>query len=152
MKKLMICVDLKDQLLNVCKTNMKKWNFDDVDEVHIVHGFQIQVYTDNFYFSSYPAEAEYSGIEKSVDDVLEALEKEAFEGKDYPSLKVVKKCIFSANPKGAIADYARDNEIDEMIIATRGVSGIEGLFSSSFAEYMIRHSNASLRILRPLEK
>ena len=63
-------------------------------------------------------------------------------------VKIISKCMLVSFPKESLANYARDNQIDTMVIGTRGKHGISGLFSSSFAEYMIRHASCELRIIR----
>jgi nucleotide-binding universal stress UspA family protein len=117
-----------------------------VDELHLVHGFQTQVYTDAFYFTSYPSEDQYPEVEKSVEEVLTLVENGTLFSEQKP--KVVKKCLISGSPKQDLAEYAQNQKINEMMIGTRGKHGIEGLFSSSFAEYMVRHAPCELIIYR----
>jgi nucleotide-binding universal stress UspA family protein len=148
MSKKMICVDLNDASINHYKETLKSWNWDTTQELHLVHGFQLQIYADTFFFNSYPLEDQYDQIEESVNQVLSQLASELDFGKD---LKIFTKCIISSSPKKALADYAQEQSIDEMIISTRGKHGIEALFSSSFAEYMIRYAPCELRIIRSTE-
>ncbi len=146
MNKVMVCVDMTDESVELYKDNLKSLDWSHVDEVHLVHAFQLVKYTDTFYMVSYPQETEHGEIEKSVDEILERLAEDVFPGADKP--KIITKCIFSAAPKEGLVEYATDNKITEMIIGTRGKHGVASLFSSSFAEYMIRHAHCALRILR----
>lgn len=141
--KAMVCVDLSKHSLNLFKDKLKNWNWNNITELHLVHGFQLQVYADNFFFNAYPTEDQYEEIKKSVQELLEDLEKE-IQG-DFP---IIKECIISTTPTMALAEYAKEKGVHEMIIGTRGNHGISGFFDNSFAEYMVRHAHCELRIIR----
>jgi nucleotide-binding universal stress UspA family protein len=145
-KSIMVCVDLNDNSLNLFKEDLKTWDLQAVKEVHFVHGFQSQHYADAFYFNIYPPENDYGDIEKSVQEVLKPLEDIVKEANS--EIQVVRKCIIVISPKGSLCDYAKDKNIDSMVIGTRVKHGIAGLFSSSFTEYMVRHAPCELRIIR----
>ncbi|MFT6604217.1 MAG: tRNA G37 N-methylase Trm5, partial [Bacteriovoracaceae bacterium] len=66
MKKILVAVDLNDDSMKLIKRSLKKRNWSDVEEVHLVHGFQLQVYADNFLFAAYPMEDQYDQVKKSV--------------------------------------------------------------------------------------
>lgn len=146
MKKVLVAVDLNDDSMKSIKENLALRDWSKVDEVHLVHGFQLQVYADNFLFAAYPMENQYEEVEKSVCGLLDNLTEDLFEEGKGP--KVISECLITSGPTQAIVDYARDKKIDEMIIGTRGKHGFEGLFSSSFAEHMIRHAHCDLFICR----
>lgn len=149
MSKLMICVDITDESINAYKNQLKDFDWNRWDEVHLVHGFETQVYADTFYFASYPLEGQMGDIEKSVSDLLLGLSNEII-AEDYKG-KVFGKCLFASSAKVALKEYAEENKIDEMIIETRGKHGIAALFSSSFAEYMVGHAPCRLMILREVK-
>jgi nucleotide-binding universal stress UspA family protein len=145
-KKIMVCVDMSDESLDLLKEKLKSWDWAGYDEIHFVHSFSLQVYTDAFYFITYPLEDQYEGVEKSVLEVLKDLEKAIISKEEKLHIKYMVK--LSTSPKETIADYAKEHCIDEMVIGTRGVHGMAGIFSSSFAEYMVRNAPCELRILR----
>ncbi|MFT6068985.1 MAG: nucleotide-binding universal stress UspA family protein [Bacteriovoracaceae bacterium] len=149
MKKILVAVDLNDDSMKLIKRSLKKRNWSDVEEVHLVHGFQLQVYADNFLFAAYPMEDQYDQVKKSVSGLFGELVSGAFKDGNKP--KVIKECLITTGPTQAIVDYATENSIDEMIIGTRGKHGFEGLFSSSFAEHMVRHAPCDLFICRAKE-
>ncbi len=146
MKKVMICADLKTQSLDTLSSRLKKENWQGVGEIHLVHSFEKHVYAGEFFISSFPNETQYPEIEESVLEVLTKLEHDIFRPDNQ--IPIIKKCLISSNAKDNINHYAMENNIDEMYVATRGMHGIAGLFTSSFAEYMIRHSQCELHILR----
>lgn len=145
-RKIGICVDLNESSVNKLKEKLAGINLADVEKVYLIHGFQRQVYVDNFFFTQFPFKEQMEEVEKSVIQVLTDIEKSLTNGND--SLEVEKKCLFSDYPKKEIADYVDEQEMDQLIIATRTKSGIEGLFSSSFAEYMLRHVKSELLVIR----
>lgn len=148
MKKVMVAVDLSDHSINLLKDKLSQRDWSGVSEVYLVHGFQLQIYADNFYFTAYPMEDQYEDVKKSVDELLDGLSKEVFKA---GGPKVISECLISSSPAKELADYAGEKKIDEMIIATRAKHGISGLFSSSFAEYMVRHAPCELIVLRAKE-
>lgn len=146
MDKIMVCVDLNNESVELFKKDVKQRNWKEVEEVHFIHGFQFQHYADAFYFTSYPLENQYGDIEKSVERVFQPLVNIVRDSNN--EIQVISKCIIVSSPKKSLAEYAKDNKIDSMVIGTRGKDGIAGLFSSSFAEYMVRHAPCELRIIR----
>jgi nucleotide-binding universal stress UspA family protein len=145
-KRTMICVNMNDDSINLLRDELSSWSWDGVDDVHFVYGFTLQTYTDAFYFTRFPTEDQYEAIESSVVDVMNDLGKSIFTSKVGPNITFAVK--MSSSPKETLAEYALANKIDEMIIGTRGKNGIAGLFSSSFAEYMVRNAPCALRVLR----
>ncbi len=143
MKKIMLCIDLNNESLEVFKESFKKEQWGDVQEYHLVYSVQLQVYADTFFLTSFPDESQHKDIEASVQEVISNLKKEIL-----PDANCKIKCLFSSSPKAAMAEYAKNNNIDEMVIGTRGKHGVAGVFSSSFAEYMVRHAPCQLRIIR----
>jgi nucleotide-binding universal stress UspA family protein len=146
MKKTMICVNLESDTLDHFKSVLSDWQWSKNDEVHFVHGFQVQYYADNFNITTFPGTEDQKGIESAVIEALLPFEDQVLSGAQKP--KVFNKCILASNTKSEIVKYAKDNEIDEMIISTKLKSGIDNFFSSSFTEYMLRHANCSIRVLR----
>lgn len=145
-KKLGICIDLTETSVAQIKRKLEEMNFSDVSEIHLLHGFQKQVYVDNFFFTQFPFQDQMEEVKKSVLEVLTDIEESIkTNGK---IMTIVKECLIADLPKKEIADYVKENNLDQLIVATRGKHGIEGLFSSSFAEYMVRHVDSELLIIR----
>ncbi len=146
MKKILLCVDLTDYSIDTYKKKFEKYDWSKVSELHLVHGFKTQTYVDTFTYSTYPLESEYGPIEKSVKELLDSLgEKLTVGAKD---LNIRSTCLIGTSPKELIRQYAMDYRIDEMIVSTRGTHGVESLFTSSFAEFMVRFAPCDLKIIR----
>lgn len=146
MKKIMVCIDLNNESLEVYKKQNNNIGWGHFDEIHLVHSFQRQIYTDNFCLTSYPSDDQFNDIEKSIVDTLEKISSEIIPDKFKG--KTICKCLLSNLQKKSLVDYATENDIAQMLIATRGKHGIEGIFSSSLAEYMVRHAPCGLKIIR----
>ncbi|MDA8792108.1 universal stress protein [Bacteriovoracaceae bacterium] len=145
-KKLMVCVDLTDQSLNIYRKHLRELNLNEFTEIHLIHAFQIQVYSDLFYIQKFPSEEEFQKIKESTLQVMKTLEADL--GPIAQGIKLVYDCLLVSSPKTGLKDYAQENDISVMAVSTRGKKGVESLFSSSLAEYMVRHAPCELIILR----
>lgn len=146
MRKLLICVDLQDQSTQPYKEYFQATRLDNIDEIYIIHAFQKQIYADNFMVTTYPPTDEYDKIKKTAENFLKELAKGMIP--EELISKVNYECLLTHTPQKDLVDYADNKKVTEMIISTRGLHGIEGLFASSFAEYMIRHAHCPLTVLR----
>lgn len=146
MKKVMICVDLTDESVNLMKKRLAELDLSSFDRIVIAHGFELKVFADNFHFATYPQQDHYEEIQEEVKKTLSD-----FIGKALPESlqsKAVPYCVISMSPKESLAEYATEEKVDRMIIGTRGKKGVASLFSSSFAEFMVRHAPCELMIIR----
>jgi nucleotide-binding universal stress UspA family protein len=143
MKNVVICVSLNDDSLDHLAKLAGDAILNDA-KVHLVHCFEIQVYTSDFSPYIYPTEDKYPEIEAATLKILNNLQ-------DQLGLKenVEKKCFFSQSPKQRIKEYLEESNADLCVVATRGKHGIQGLFSSSFAEHLVKYSPCDLHIMRP---
>lgn len=139
--KTLVSIDLKNFNINQIKTYLENTNFNEGDEIHFVHAFRVNVYADNFLVATYPLEKDEPEIKATVIKSLEQLIA------DLPSTKAkyVCYCMFSISPKEAIVKYADDHKMDKTLVTTRKK---HGLFSSSFAEYVLTHGHNDLVVLR----
>jgi nucleotide-binding universal stress UspA family protein len=147
MKKVLVAVEFNDECLDTLRVNLKERSWEGVGEVHFVHGVLEQVYNAEFYSFAYPLSRDFNAIKSSIIDSLTKLEQELLP-KDQ-RVKVIKECLIDSRIKESMVDYAEKKKIDQMFIATRNLQGLKKLFSSSFAEYMVRHLACELIILRP---
>lgn len=89
----------------------------------------------------------YPNIEDEVtrraEQELQALADEHI-GREVATEKVV----VSGKPFFEIIDYARENEIDLIIIATHGASGVEALLFGSTAEKVVRKAECPVLVVR----
>lgn len=143
--KVLICVNLKNSCLSSFKSFFEKSGWDNINEVHFIHGFEMHIYADNFLVTRYPMKDDVDAIRTSVVTALEDISDELVKS---DRVKVFHHCIVSENIKSDIVDYADENRIDEIVAVTHKKGLLEGIFSSSFAEYLVRHAHCAVTILR----
>lgn len=83
-------------------------------------------------------------IEARVRPGLEAMRQESF-GESVP---VEVQLVDGHNAAEVICRYAGEHDIDEIIIATHGRSGISHFMIGSVAERVVRHAPCDVRVVR----
>ena len=112
--------------------------------IHFVHVFKTILYSSVIGPSLiYPVAEERYKIEESMFQYLKRtfapVVPASFEGQAHF------KCLFSEVPKQALVKYATEVEADLVIVASRKERGI---FESSFAQYVNKHTMADVLILK----
>jgi hypothetical protein len=139
-----VAIDLSDphpELLSALKT----MEFLISDEVHCISVQQTTTYAIGLGESAliYPVEPERKKVRELSLKRLEQISKEIlpnnFKG------KIVLECLFSDDPKRKFCDYVAENNLDTVIVASREKRGI---FESSFAQFITKHSRANMIILK----
>ncbi len=102
--KTLICVDLKDQSINLMKKKLESILKDHKGEVHFVHAFELQVYADAFFYATYPTEDQYQVVEDSVKKVLGDLV--AHFKTLFPQTHFISQCLIVSSVKEAVVGYA----------------------------------------------
>jgi len=146
MKNVVICAALNDESLDLLKS-LKGSPLLQGNKIHIVHCFEVQIYTSDFSPFIYPSEDKYPEIESACLKILDGLANNICTPEQLKSTE--KHVYFSQSPKQRVHEYLDEKKADLVIVATRGKHGIEGLFSSSFAEHLVKYSPCDVHILRP---
>lgn len=146
MKEIVLCATLTDQSLNLLK-EFKSSPLLEGAKIHIVHCFEVQVYTNEFSPYIYPTEDKYPELTEAAQTVLQGVE-DALKEK-HPHTEFIKEVYFTQSPKQRMKEYLKEIKADLVVVATRGKHGIEGLFTSSFAEFLVKYSPCDIHILRP---
>lgn len=111
-------------------------------EVHCVHVY----HTTNMGYGlgefslALPVEPDRQALEKSLTETLKESCRDCFSGE-----KVTYKCLFDADPKEEFCLYAKEVKADTIVVFSRAKHGI---FESSFAQYVVRHTNCHTVILK----
>lgn len=142
MKKIVLFVSLDEKLMNQSKHVIRHINLHNT-EIHLFHCHKIQVYMNELSIYSYPASEQFPEMEKATNIVLEQFAKEAG-FKNY-----VCQTVFDSDPKDRAVKYLEDVNAELAVVATKGASGFEGIFESSFASYLKKFSPSDILILRP---
>lgn len=143
-KKVVVAVELDESLDDVAKS-IKEMEFLKTSEIHFVNVFHTINYAVGMGSSPliYPIEADRREIEVSIlgklDDFAKKAVPQGFDG------KVFHHCLFSENQKHAFSDYVKKENADLIIVATKSK---HGFFESSFAQYVNKHTGASLLLIK----
>lgn len=146
MKNIVLCASLNDESLDLLK-NLKDSSLFEDSKVHLIHCFEVQLYTADFAPYIYPTEDKYPEIEEASKTILKSVEDELKGNSNIKEFET--RVFFSQSPKQKIKEYLESINADLVVVATRGKHGIDGLFSSSFAEFLVKFSPCDVHILRP---
>ena len=144
--KVLLCADLTEQSLQGLADFANTPYFEKATEIHVIHGFETKVYAGEFYAQYYPSEKQFPEIEKSAIELMKNALEKPFSEKYKDILHY--HCLFSPNRKEVVASFAETLKADLIVVATRSLSGLKGIFSFSFAEYMIRHAPCNVLVLK----
>jgi nucleotide-binding universal stress UspA family protein len=144
MKNIVLCVDLREDCLNALKTVGKKIELKQA-KIHLIHAFEIQAGVMEFATFVYPTEEQYPEIEKSVNELLNSLQKDLGLSDD----QVEKHCMFTHSKESTVKDYLDSKKADLVVLSTRGKHGIQGFFASSLADYLCKYSPCDVLVMRP---
>lgn len=145
MKSIVLCVDLNQKCLDTLRQLPKTLNLNNV-KVHLVHAFEIHFYNVDLLPVVYPTEEQYPDIEKSTLNILRQLGADL--GLEPANLEM--HCYFTHSREQRIKEYFEEVNADLGVVATRGQHGIEGLFSSSLADFLVKYSPCHVLVMRPL--
>ena len=120
--------------------------FLEAEKTTLLHVFPTKIIPMEMTTYTYPSEEEIPGIRESVLTYLTMMKNKLFG--DREESRVQLECRFSTNPKKDVVDFLGKNKADCVIVATRGLSGFQNLFSSSFADFMIKHAPCDVHVLR----
>lgn len=146
-KNIVIAVSLNENSQNTLKTLKGNKIFQDA-RVHLVHTVTIYTYLNEISLNTYPADKDYPTIEKLVNGYLQQLETEIFSDEDAKPASIENHCRFHTNPKHDMIELLKEEKADLVVVATRGKHGVEGLFSSSFTEYLSKFAPCDILVLR----
>lgn len=146
MKKILVCTDLNQESINTLRRLSHDLNLKHA-EVHFVHVFEIHLYNADIVPIVYPSEDQYPEIEKSAVAILKQLSDDLGIKAEHSH----QKCFFSHSREEKINSYVKEIHADLVVVATRGKHGIEGFFSSSLADFLVKYSPCDVLVLRPLK-
>ena len=147
-KKVVLGIGLSSEMTELIKP-LRDMDFLSHSEIHFVHVFNSTSFTTVFgdFPIIYPVAVavDPKAIEESVLTFLTKFSQEVIP--DNFKGKVVTKCLFDNSPKDKFCDYVNENRFDLVIIPTRQK---RGLFESSFAQFVNKHTHANMLILKNL--
>lgn len=146
-KNIAIAVSLNEDSQNTLKTLRGNKIFQNA-HVCLVHTVTIYTYLNEVSLNTYPADKDYSTIEKLVNGYLQQLKTDIFANQNEQPENIETYCRFHANPKHDMVEFLKEQKTDLVVVATRGKHGMESLFSSSFTEYLSKFAPCDILVLR----
>ena len=67
---------------------------------------------------------------------------------DKEGVKVDKAIIVASSCAGAILDYAKDNNVDLVVVGTKGMTGLKHFLLGSVANNIISHAHCPVLAVR----
>ncbi len=145
-KKVIVAVGLSNSVASSDgMASLVEMSFLENCEIHFVHVFKTINYAAVFgeFTAVYPVETQRAEIENSVLSSLVGLTKDVlpqnFKG------RVIHRCLFGEAPKVEFCGYVEQTKADLIIVPTRKK---RGLFESSFAQYVNKHTNVNMILLK----
>jgi nucleotide-binding universal stress UspA family protein len=142
MKKIVIFTQVSEPQINQVKKVVEHVDLSKY-EVHFVHCHKIQYYVNELSVYSFPTEDQFDEMEKATNCILKSLSEEM----NISNAQV--HTFFDADPKQRCSTFLEDIGADLCAVATKGTKGIEGIFESSFANYMNKYAKCDVLVLRP---
>ncbi len=148
--KIVVCAEITEEGLKSLDHVADYWKEHQVSsaEVHLVHIFETRVYNNEFAVSVYPSPDQYKEVDEAVVRILKEKADDLFKKITKPQ-KCIYKCLHSTNVKDEMMEYLKAVNPDLVVVPTRGLSGVKGFFSSSFADFLVRHSPCNILVVRP---
>lgn len=149
-QRIVIALPLEDQLLGPLHEWGKNFDFSHVDSILFVHVVKKNVTPLEFGLVESPDDNTYEEmvptISKFMKDEARAIIPADFKGKiDFRVTK-------DFNPEEEIIDILKSENATLVVVATRGKHGFEGLFHSSFTDYMVKFAPCDVFVVRPEQK
>ena len=146
-QKIVIALPLEDSLLGPLYEWGSNFDFTHVESVHFIHVVKKNITPLEFGLMESPDEGTYQ-------DMLPALEKFMKEEsqkilpKDFKG-KITLDLTKDFHPEEDVVDMLIEKHATLLVVATRGKSGFESLFQSSFTDYMVKHAPCDVFVVRP---
>ena len=144
---IVIAVPLEDGLLRPLYRWGKKFDFSHVESIHLIHVVKKNITPLEFGLMESPDEATFHEMVPALDRFLHDEEKKIipsdFKGKTFFEI------TSDYHPEELVVDYLKKNKASLIVVATRGKHGFEGLFHSSFTDYMVKFSPCDVFVVRP---
>jgi len=145
-KTIAVCVSLKDEsemeeLKHLANSNL----FENAD-IHLVHVFKKNLYFNELTPYNFPDESNFETIESTVQEILANFSKNIIPQSSLS--KVTCHCLLNTDPKQRLVTFLTDIKADLVISSIRQNHGIEGVFTSSFTEYLCKFAPCDVYVVK----
>lgn len=149
-QRIVVALPLEDELVKPLYDWGKNFDFTNVESVHFIHVVKKNITPLEFGLIETPDEGTYQdmvpALEKFVKDEAKKILPSDYKG------EVTMQLTKDFDPQEEVIDILKDRLSTLIVVATRGKHGLEGLFHSSFADYMIKYAPCDVFVVRPETK
>ncbi len=144
---IVIAIPLEQELLDPLYEWGRRFDFDHVKNVHLIHVVKKNITPLEFGLIESPDDITYAEmiptLHKFVKDEAKKIIPPGFKGgiefhiaKDF-------------HPEEEFIDLLKTLQADLIVVSTRGKHGFEGFFHNSFTDYMVKFSPCDVFVVRP---
>lgn len=146
-QKIAIALPLEETLLGPLHEWGRKFDFTHVQSIHFIHVVKKNITPLEFGLVESPDDGTY---EEMVPTLKKFLKEEARKiiPSDY-SGKIEFHITKDFHPEEEVIDILKNIQATLIVVATRGKHGFEGLFHSSFTDYMVKFAPCDVFVVRP---
>ncbi len=146
-QKIVIALPVEETLLAPLHEWGKNFDFSHVESVHFIHVVKKNITPLEFGLIESPDENTYQEmlptLEKFLRDEAHRIIPNDFQGE--VSFQLTK----DFHPEEEVIDILKNSRSSLIVVATRGKHGFEGLFHSSFTDYMVKFAPCDVFVVRP---
>ncbi len=143
-KKAIVAVEISNHLPELLR-ELREMDFLAHSEIQFVHVFNTVTYSFGLgeFPLVYPVESDRKTIERSGIELLAQVTEKVLP-RNFAG-KASYRILFNDDPKWRFANHVKEEKADLVIIPTRSK---HGLFDSSFAQYVNKHTDCNLILLK----
>ena len=146
-QRIVIAIPIEESLSEPLHVWGRKFDFSHVESIHFIHVVKKNVTPLEFGLVESPDDATYvemvPTIKRFLEDEARKIVPSDFKGKI--SFKVTK----DFHPEEEVIDILKQLQATLIVTATRGKHGLDGLFHSSFTDYMVKFAPCDVFVVRP---
>lgn len=147
LQKIVIALPLEESLLGPLHEWGKNFDFTNVESIHFIHVVKKNVTPLEFGLVEAPDDTTYMNMVPTLDKFLRDEAKQIIPADYKGKLDYVVTKDF--NPEEELIDILKNVKATLVVVATRGKHGFEGLFHSSFTDYMVKYAPCDVFVVRP---
>jgi nucleotide-binding universal stress UspA family protein len=145
--RIVIAVPLEENLLQSLYDWGKEFDFSEVTAIHFLHVVKKNVTPLEFGLMESPDDATFREmaptLEKFLKDEARNILPSDFDG------EITFEVTKGYHPEEEVIELLTDFHATLIVIATRGIHGLESLFHHSFTEHMVKHAPCDVFVVRP---
>lgn len=146
-QRIVIALPLEDNLLGPLYEWGRKFDFSHVESIHFIHVVKKNITPLEFGLVETPDDVTYNDMVPTLDKFLRDEAKKILPSdfRGTVGFQVTK----DFHPEEEVIDILKKLKATLIVVATRGKHGFEGLFHSSFTDYMVKFAPCDVFVVRP---